>query len=439
MLEVFVKIFCGVLMSITSYYIVKQILMVRKRKEYKKVKIIKNIILLIILVTITVLLYKIQYTTLYTITIFLLNIAVFKSIFEITIEESITACALLMALLFFADIITSSICGIVFGVKEFRANSIIFLITNLIVCISCTIMINIKIISQQFQKFYNNINKKRGLINWLFLVLLIIDFCCLTGNIAKANNFNINYFVNVMVIMIFLIITYIFIKERNNYHQLSAEYDSLFNYIQTFEDWIEKEQLNRHEYKNQLAVLRCLTKENKIKEKIDEILEDSINIEGQASTNLKNLPKGGIKGLMYYKAAIAQKKKINLTADVSIESKGILTKLTEKEIRVLCKLIGIYFDNAIEAATESRKKIVSIEIYELKNKVNIVFSNTFKKHKNINDRNKKGVSSKGAGRGNGLYFASKLIKENPWIEEKQEIIDNYYIQQLIIKQKNNSK
>lgn len=426
-------------MSITSYYIVKQILMVRKRKEYKKVKIIKNIILLIILVTITVLLYKIQYTTLYTITIFLLNIAVFKSIFEITIEESITACALLMALLFFADIITSSICGIVFGVKEFRANSIIFLITNLIVCISCTIMINIKIISQQFQKFYNNINKKRGLINWLFLVLLIIDFCCLTGNIAKANNFNINYFVNVMVIMIFLIITYIFIKERNNYHQLSAEYDSLFNYIQTFEDWIEKEQLNRHEYKNQLAVLRCLTKENKIKEKIDEILEDSINIEGQASTNLKNLPKGGIKGLMYYKAAIAQKKKINLTADVSIESKGILTKLTEKEIRVLCKLIGIYFDNAIEAATESRKKIVSIEIYELKNKVNIVFSNTFKKHKNINDRNKKGVSSKGAGRGNGLYFASKLIKENPWIEEKQEIIDNYYIQQLIIKQKNNSK
>ena len=420
-------------MSITSYYIIKQILMVHKRKEYKKVKIIKNIILLIILVTITVLLYKIQYTTLYTITIFLLNIAVFKSIFEITIEESITACALLMALLFFSDIITSSICGIVFGVKEFRANSIIFLITNLIVCISCTIMINIKIISQQFQKFYNNINKKRGLINWLFLVLLIIDFCCLTGNIAKANNFNINYFVNVMVIMIFLIITYIFIKERNNYHQLSAEYDSLFNYIQTFEDWIEKEQLNRHEYKNQLAVLRCLTKENKVKEKIDEILEDSINIEGQASTNLKNLPKGGIKGLMYYKAAIAQKHKINLTTDVSIEEKGILSKLSEKDIRVLCKLIGIYFDNAIEAAAESRKKNLTIEIYELKDKVSFVFSNTFKRHKNMDDRNKKGVSSKGEGRGNGLYFASKLIKENPWIEEKQEIIERYYIEQLTIK------
>ena len=35
----------------------------------------------------------------------------------------------------------------------------------------------------------------------------------------------------------------------------------LFSYVyKHFEDWIEKEQLNRHEYKNQLAVLRCLTK-----------------------------------------------------------------------------------------------------------------------------------------------------------------------------------
>ena len=136
---------------------------------------------------------------------------------------------------------------------------------------------------------------------------------------------------------------------------------------------------------------------------------------------------------MYYKAAIAQKQKINLMTDVSLEKKGILNKLSEKDIRILCKLIGIYFDNAIEAAAESRKKNLTIEVYELKDKVNIVFSNTFKNTKNMKDRNKKGVSSKGEGRGNGLYFASKLIKENKWIEERQEIIDNYYIQQISVK------
>ena len=136
---------------------------------------------------------------------------------------------------------------------------------------------------------------------------------------------------------------------------------------------------------------------------------------------------------MYYKAAIAQKHRLHLTTDVNINTHGILSKLSEENIRKLCKLIGIYFDNAIEAAEESKKKNIMIEVYELKNKVSFVFSNTFKKNKNMKDRNKKGVSSKGKGRGNGLYFASKLIKENTWLEQKQEIIDNYYIQQIIIK------
>ena len=179
----------------------------------------------------------------------------------------------------------------------------------------------------------------------------------------------------------------------------------------------------------------CLTKEKKVKNKIDEILEDNINIESQEVTNLKNLPKGGIKGLMYYKSAHAQKQKVRLTTDICLEKNSILKELSEKEIRILCKLIGIYFDNAIEAAAESKKKNITIEVYELKDKVNFVFSNTFKKHKNMKDRNKKGISSKGEGRGNGLYFASKLISENSWLTSKQDIIDNYYIQELSIYKK----
>lgn len=50
----------------------------------------------------------------------------------------------------------------------------------------------------------------------------------------------------------------------------------------------------------------------------------------------------------------------------------------------------------------------------------------------MKERNKKGVSSKGEGRGNGLYFASKMIGQNQWLSQSQEIIDNYYIQQLFV-------
>lgn len=335
-------------------------------------------------------------------------------------------------MLAFADALASFVFMPLFSVEEIRTNSIMMIISNSTVNLILILLIKIKYIQKPLSKFYNYGLKQSFLTNILFLGLLIVGFCYLAYNIALSTFFNKDYILNTVVMIIFVIITYIFIDNQNKYKKLEKDYDGLFAYIQNFEDWIEKEQLNRHEYKNQLAVLRCLTKEKKVKDKIDEILEDDINIEGQAVTSLKNLPKGGIKGLMYYKSAIAQKHKINLTTDVSIESKGILTRLSEKEVRVLCKLIGIYFDNAIEAAIESRKKNLSIEIYELKDRVNFVFSNTFKKHKNLKDRNKKGVSSKGEGRGNGLYFASKLIKENNWIKGKQDIIDNYYIQEISI-------
>lgn len=428
MLEVFVKIFCGIILAITGMYIIKEITGLKSDRNK-----LSQVLLILTLSCCSVALHQIEYTGLSTIVIFFLDIIIYKQIFKLSIEESIISCGILMIIVFFADIVSSLIFMSHFSVKDIRTNLCIFLASNITVSIIAFMLIKIKIVKKQLNKFYYSILQKTSITNIIFFTLLIIGFSHLLYNIGISTFFNKEYVLNFLVMIIFIIISYIFIENQNKYKKLEEDYDTLFSYIQNFEDWIEKEQLNRHEYKNQLAVLRCLTKEKKVKDKIDEILEDNINIEGQAVTQLKSLPKGGIKGLMYYKAAIAQKKKLNLTADVSIETNGILTKLKEKEIRVLCKLIGIYFDNAIEAAQESRKKIISIEIYELTDKVSIVFSNTFKKHKNMKDRNKKGVSSKGEGRGNGLYFASKLIKENDWIESRQNIIDNYYIQELYIK------
>ena len=428
MLEVLVRLFCGLILTLTGYYIICKII-------YKEVKAINRsqMLLMLILALISTVLYPIKYSIVYSLSIFFLNVIIYRVIFKINLEKSIISCGLLMIILFLADILSSLIFMSRFEIAEIRTSLIIIIFCNIVVSLISIGIVNITKLRDQLNKFYSNIIQTKYTSNIIFIVLIIVDFSYLLYNIGKSDFFNKQYTLNFLAMIIFIMVTYIFIQNRNEYKNLENKYDMLFSYTQTFEDWIEKEQLNRHEYKNQLAVLRCLTKEKKVKEKIDEILEDNINIEGQAVTNLKNLPKGGIKGLMYYKAAIAQKHKINLTTDVSIESKGILTKLSEKEIRIICKLIGIYFDNAIEAATESKKKNVTVEIYELKDKVNFVFSNTFKKHKNMKDRNKKGVSSKGEGRGNGLYFASKLIKENPWITDRQEIIDNYYIQEISIK------
>ena len=428
MLEVCVKILESLLMVIYGFLVVKKV-----TKSNVKIYSPRSIIFIIVGTIIGIILHRQKYSSMYTICIFAFDIIIYKIIFDLKIEESLIACGMIFILIFISDLLLSVVLFTkVLTAEQIRNNRLLYLSTNILTMAIGLAILNIKIFYTKVRKFYLNITRNKSISNLLFLTLLVIGLSALCYNIAIAEKVNMQYIITLISMIVFFVLTILFIESKNKYDELSVNYDSLFTYVQNFEDWIEKEQLNRHEYKNQLAVIRCLTNEKKVKDKIDEILEDNINIEGSVVSKLKFLPKGGIKGLMYYKAAIAQKKKINLTVDVDLEPKSILNKLSEQDVRVLCKLLGIYFDNAIEAAAETRKKSVLLEVYELKDKVTIVLSNTFKKHDNFKDRNKKGVSSKGEGHGNGLYFASKLISNNKWLDSKQEIIDNYYIQQLII-------
>ena len=434
MLEVWTKLLGSLVMPICGFYIIKKI-----TKSEVKFFSIKTLLGILILYAATIILRNEEYAGISTIAIFALQIIIYREIFNIKIEESLIACGILMFVTFIGDILSVIIIQKFVDFEKMRSSGPIYLLANLMVSMFAIGMIKIKLLQRPLQNFYNTLSKKRSISNMAFIILLIIGLSSIAQNISRASNQNTTYFVNIIIMLIFFILATMFIKSKNSYDRLNSEYESMFSYVQNFEDWIEKEQLNRHEYKNQLAVLRCLTSEKKVKDKIDEILEDSINVEGEVVHQLKTLPKNGIKGLMYYKSAIAQKNKIDLTVNISLEVHSILSKLSEKEAKVLCHLIGIYFDNAIEAAKETRKKKVLIEIYEIKDHVTFVFSNTFKKAKNFDDRNKKGVSTKGEGHGNGLYYASKLIGQNPWLSQKQEVIDKYYIQQIIVTRKNDHK
>lgn len=432
MLGVLVSFSNSLLMGLLGFYIIKIL-----TKSETQIYSLRTIIYLLLECIIVTVLQERLYPEIKPLIIYSVNIIIYKNIFKLNIDDSIIVVGIAMILNLIGDVIVSVLITIIaLSNQTMINNNLAPFVNTLIVLMITLLIINNSKVKEKLCTFYTNIANKTKVSTVIFFLLTVIISCILGFHIYKSLHFDVSYIATLITIGILITLIIIFINSRNQYNSLVNEYDSLFSYIQNFEDWIEKEQLNRHEYKNQLAVLRCLTKEKKVKNKIDEILEDNINIEDQEVTQLKRLPKGGIKGLMYYKAALAQKNKINLTTDVSIDLNSTLTKLSEKEIKILCKLIGIYFDNAIEAAIESRKKKLSIEVYELKDKVSFIFSNTFRKNNIFKDRNRKGVSSKGKGRGNGLYFADKLIKENNWLEQKQEIIDRYYIQEIIINKKN---
>lgn len=292
---------------------------------------------------------------------------------------------------------------------------------------------NKKIFRKIFISFSKKINKQNNNSTIIFIVLLIIVMFCIVYNVSTLFKLDLKYFINISVLVLFFILLLIFINDKNNFTNLNIKYDDLLDCFSFLEENLEIEELNRHEYKNQVAVLRSSTKDKKVVKMIDSMFDNTNKTSSSSRKELKKLPNGGLRGLIDYKIAIAHKNKIKISLDISDKITRSLEKLSKEDIKNLSILIGIYMDNAIEAASNSRKKIVSLEIYKLKKEVYLVFSNTFNKKQIFKNINLKGVSSKGAGRGKGLYFANKIINNNVnLLKQEQQITENFYIQKLII-------
>ena len=261
----------------------------------------------------------------------------------------------------------------------------------------------------------------------------------IVNNIGKIYQYNESYLMNILIIVIFITILIIFFKDNNKYSTLLKDYDKLFNCVQEFEDTIDNMDLSNHEQKNQIAILKNYIEENEKEKSLDiinDMIKESYKQDSKILAELKNIPKGGIKGLLYYKIIVAKNKKLNICIDISKTVTKQIEKLTNNEVKTLCRLIGIYLDNAIEASKISKKKTLVIEIYNLDQKINMVFSNTFKNKVNIEEVSKKGYTTKGKGHGKGLYLAKKIINKTNWLEDNTHIVNKLYVQKIIINKNN---
>ena len=432
MLEVFINFICAFMLAVLGFYIIKEIIDCDEKMS------LRVWIYLIINSFFIATIHYLNYSFISLILNFIINTITYKKIFNCSIEEAVIATGLLIMFLLIVDTLSLFIQILIIPINLIKTNLLIYLCSNIFVVLLAYSFIKINKVKVVLNRFFLVLSKKQLKLNMFFIILIIIATCCVLYSYIINYRFNIRFFTDTLVIISLIIIAIIFINNRKGYDKLSGEYDVLLSSVKLFEEWIEKEQFVRHEYKNQLAYLYELTTEKEVKKKIQEIINQNLDIDNSTVYTLRTLPKGGLKGLMYYKSIIAQNNKIDLTIDVSINEKGILSKLNKDQLNALSKILGIVYDNAIEAAKVSRKKKILLEIYELKRKVNIVISNTYKKSSLIENRFEKGNSSKGNGRGYGLYFFKKIINQNKWIEEKQEIIDNYYIETISI-YKNTSK
>lgn len=427
MLPIPIKILDSLLLAIASFYIVKNLL-----HSEEKLFTPKNIFLLLLLILPSCFLADIKYTTMILLLTFVLLIIIYKKIFRLTLSSTIVACSFVIVFVVIVDLALSIIGAHFITYKQARTVWYISLASNLITCIFSILLSKLRI-SQNCCKVMNRkMNNKQSMQIAFFAFIIVIMVAILYINITSVFKLNIYYTITIISIATFLVLYYFYITERNQYDKLNDEYNILFDYVQNFENWIDDEQLYRHELKNNLSILREMVKEKEAIHKIDDMLKINIIVDDQYIQQLKNVPKGGLKGLLYYKVAIAENNHVQMLAEVSPKVTEFIEKLPQKELKQLCILLGIYLDNAIEAASKTTKKLVALEIYELKDKLQFVVSNTYDQEIALDKINDKGYSTKGKNRGNGLYFAKKLIGKNKNMSSENILLNGYYIQKLLI-------
>lgn len=418
---------------ILTLYIFGRIIIVNRRHK----NIMIDVLILLGFILLNILVFKYTTGTIKTIITCLLYSSLFFSIFKIKLSKSIFTSIVYIILLVIPDLLTLGGAIYIFDVsKEFCYESLSGSIISNFSVLGIMIILTVSI-RKPLKKLINynlSTNKKIIVMSSITLVMLAIFFY----NLIKTFEFNNNIITYlVIIVMLICILLYLF-KQKIENEKISKKYDELLDVMKSYESDIEEQRTLRHEIKNEFATIKCKLqdKENNktIIEYIDSVIGEKEKAGSTKYSKFKYLPSNGLKGFFYYKFIEAEKKGINVSINISKQiENSFLKDIETKDFKDLARIIGVYLDNAIEASSTSEDKKLGIEMYLIKEKIEIIITNTFNNEINLDKIGKESFSTKGKHRGHGLLLVNKILSENNKFEAKNEIRGNIYIQSLKIK------
>lgn len=418
---------------ILTLYIFGRIIIVNRRHK----NIMIDVLILLGFILLNILVFKYTTGTIKTIITCLLYSSLFFCIFNIKLSKSVFTSIVYVILLVIPDLLILSTAIYILGISKeyYYSDFASSLLGNISVCL-CLVIITY-VLKKPLKKLINynlSTNKKIIVMSSITLVMLAIFFY----NLIKTFEFNNNIITYlVIIVMLICILLYLF-KQKIENEKISKKYDELLDVMKSYESDIEEQRTLRHETKNEFATIKCKLQDKEDNKTIIEYIDSVIGEKEKAGSTkyskFKYLPSNGLKGFFYYKFIEAEKKGINVSINISKQiENSFLKDIETKDFKDLARIIGVYLDNAIEASSTSEDKKLGIEMYLIKEKIEIIITNTFNNEINLDKIGKESFSTKGKHRGHGLLLVNKILSENNMFEAKNEIRGNIYIQSLKIK------
>lgn len=221
------------------------------------------------------------------------------------------------------------------------------------------------------------------------------------------------------------------ILEEEKLREKARKQKDMENYIKGLEYMLDDMSRFRHNYKNLLLTMSGYIKEDRMEELKDFFKEKFQNplVKEEAKTQiwtaLRHIYPIEMKGFFYEKVVVAMAEGIEVSIDVPRE-----LHVEYHSIEDVIEILGIFLDNAIEAAKECPTKRVWISVRDTEGRMIFRIENTCLKVPDLVQMVEKHYSTKGEHRGNGLYWAQELIEKHSDMYHEIQIKNGNVIQKL---------
>lgn len=320
---------------------------------------------------------------------------------------------------------------------------------NLVVMLMCLIFIllwhfltrnPLKTLYKKIYTLLENFSPGHVVITFIFLMIII----SMTGLIRiykvvlQFSNGKIQFAFFIILILLPVInllgflLYKLAIRNKIKLDEQKKEYDQLLLYTGIIEKLTRDMRAFRHDFNNILLTLRGFIEQNDVEGLkayyFSEILKNqsvtqNVNNVFLKFEYIKSIP---LKGLL----TSGVQRALNLNLKVSILLDDYLGD-TGMEIFDLCRIMGIFLDNAIEAASNSEEKVISVSILQDQGMItSLIIANSFSEKPDMSQLYREGYSTKGADRGVGLSTLKAILNNYPHVTLNTVIENQFFIQEI---------
>lgn len=311
-------------------------------------------------------------------------------------------------------------------------------IGNFTIGLNSVLLVNLKIfkkITDKVTDVISNINKNI-LIIVLGILIIIINFL-LAIPYYKIKTAYIIVF-NAITIVVYSFIVFKMFEEKSRYIKMNNKYNMTNTTLKELEQNVTRLKITNHENKNQLLTIRNMIKKGEDGKSLIKHIENIVNTKIKDDETLmlqtSTITNSMISSIVYSKMLTMKENDVDAALIISRDIKDLYLSDIPDELAVeVCKIIGVYLDNALEEVSKYDEKIINIEFYAEKKTLCIAISNNFEGEIDFEKMDNPGYTTKENGHGYGLSLVREIIENNDRLSSEREIKDNIFKQILKIK------